>query len=172
MSANSAKLLQLENGKAALEKAPKPQLRAPVDPVEQFVSRLTPQSASWVRAHPEFVRDAAKNRKMLAAHEMAMADGLQADTPAYFAAIEDTLKIRAADPVVEHTDDPTSEAAAPVRRPPPAAAPVTRAGTSNGKRANVVTLTPAEVEIAEMMKMTPQEYAVQKSALIKEGKLN
>ena len=51
MSGNAAKLLQLENGKTALEKAPKPTPRAQPDPVEEFAGRLSPRSGAWVRAH-------------------------------------------------------------------------------------------------------------------------
>lgn len=185
MSANSAKLLQLENGKAALEKAPKPTARAPIDLVEQFAVKLTPQSAAWVRAHPEFVRDPQKNRAMLAAHELAMARGLQADTPAYFQAVEKTLEI-AGDPAANNgggthvevtpADDPMKDAAQPVRRPPPAAAPVTRSGNGAGARPRQVTLSPAQREMARMMfpdsKNPDQEYAQNMVALQNEGKLN
>ena len=182
MAKNAANLLQLEQGKSALEKAPKPTARPVADVVEQFAARLTPQSAAWVRAHPDYVRDVGKNRQMLAAHEIALARGYQADTPGYFSSIEKTLDIavapttNGADPHLEidPADDPMKDAAkpAPVRRAAPAAAPVTRSGNGAGNRRNVVTLTPAEVEIAGMMKMTPEEYARQKVALQKDGKLN
>jgi hypothetical protein len=182
MGDNSARLLQLENGKSALEKAPKPAPRSVADPVEQFASRLTPTSAAWVRAHPDYVRDPAKNRQMLAAHEIAVARGYAADTPGYFSSIEKTLDIAGDLPgngsgthiEVEPADDPMKDAAraALVRKAPPAAAPVTRSGNGAGNRRNVVTLTPAEVEIAQMMQMTPEEYARNKVALIKDGKLN
>ncbi len=182
LSKNAAKLDNLERGKAALEKAPKPQPRAPQDQVEQFAARLTPQSAAWVRAHPEYVRDPMKNRAMLAAHELAMSRGIQADTDAYFRAIEKTLEL-AGDPSANGAgthieidptgaDDPTAQAAQPVRRAPPAAAPVTRSGNGAGNRSNVVTLSAAEREMAKLNGMTDHEYAVQKVALQREGKLN
>ncbi len=182
MAQNAAKLLQLEQGKTALEKAPKPAPRAISDPVEQFAARLTPQSAAWVRAHPDYVRDVGKNRQMFAAHEIALARGHQADTPGYFSSIEKTLDI-AVDPSanggaphieIDPADDPMKDAAkaAPVRRAPPAAAPVTRSGNGAGNRRNVVTLTAAEVEMASSMKMSPEEYAREKVALQREGKLN
>jgi len=185
MSNNAAKLLQLENGKTALERAPKPTPRPIADPVEQFAARLTPQSAAWVRAHPDYVRDAKKNREMLAAHEIAIARGNAPDSPGYFTSIEKTLDIAGdASANGAHThvevdttgaDDPTAQAAKPAavqRRAPPAAAPVTRSGNGAGNRRNVVTLTPAEVEIASMMQMSPEEYARNKVALQKDGKLN
>lgn len=171
MSDNSAKLLQLRNGLEAMKakpKAPPPQ-QVPADPVEAFASRLTARSASWVRSHPEFVTDPAKNRKMIAAHELAVADGIQPDTDAYFTAIEETLRIKPQAKVVE--EEATSSAAKVVSRRSgdvsPAAAPVSR-GTSSR---NVVRLTAAEREMAEMMGMKPEDYAKNKLALQKEGKL-
>jgi len=187
MADNSAKLAQLESGKKALESAPKPVPRTPPDMVEQFCSTLTPQSAAWVRAHPDYVRDPAKNRKMLAAHSIALADGNQADTPAYFKSIEETLKIGpiVVTPPKEPTpagddDDPMASAAAkPVNGSrAPAAAPVSRSGNGTGSRPNVVKLTASEVEMAHATfpeldpKKAEIEYARNKIALKKEGKLS
>ena len=59
MTQHAAKLLQLEQGKQALETAPPPP--APVarssDPVEAFASQLSPASAEWVRKHPQYVTE-------------------------------------------------------------------------------------------------------------------
>jgi hypothetical protein len=172
MSTNAAKLVQLESGKANLERAGKPAPRvAPVNPVDRFVSTMTPRSASWVRAHPEFVTDTAKNNKMMAAHYAAIGDGHAPDSDQYFEAIEQTLGLRQA-PQVD--DEPVlSDAARPKsQRTPPPAAPVSRSGKSTGGRPNVVTLSSDEVEIAKMNGMTPEEYARNKYALQKEGRLN
>ncbi len=175
MGDNSAKLVQLEAGKKALESAPKPTPRAPVDPVEQFVGQLSPASATWVRAHPEFVRDSHKNRQMIAAHELALARGLKADSPEYFASVEKTLDIAAAPAVakVDPMEDASADAAqATGGRGAPAAAPVSRSNGAHGNRPNVVKLTPQEVEMAGIMGMTVEEYARNKVALKKEGKLS
>lgn len=172
MSKNSAEIIQLESGKKALEAAPKPKPRPSTDPVEQFVSEMSPKSAAWVRSHPEYVRDDKLNRKMIRAHEDAIDDGIKADTPEYFASIERTLgltTVKIEDPAA---DDALSAAAAPTRRAAPASAPVTRSGNGAGTRPNVVTLTREEVEMAEMMGQTPEEYAKNKQALKKEGRMN
>lgn len=174
MGDNSAKLIQLEAGKKALEAAPKPVPRAPVDPLEQFVGQLSPASATWVRAHPEFVRDSHKNRQMIAAHELALARGIKVDTPEYFASVEKTLDLSA--PAVAKVDpepDATADAAqATGGRAAPAAAPVSRSNGAHGNRPNVVKLTPQEVEMAGIMNMSVEEYARNKVALKKEGKLS
>ena len=63
---------------------------------------------------------------------------------------------------------PAATAPAEAKAAAPAAAPVSR-GSSG--RENVVRLTAAEREMAELMGMKPEEYARNKIALKKEGKL-
>ena len=176
---NSSKLSQLEAGKSALERAPPPVARAPVDPVEKYVSTMGkeyPRSIAWVRAHPEFVLDQHKEQQMLAAHQLALARGHTPDTDTYFASIEKTLDLSPAPTLVApHADDPDPSADAAQlanggRGAAPAAAPVTRSGGAS--RTNVVKLSPAEVEMAQNMGMTVEEYAKNKVALKKEGKLS
>ena len=167
----ATQLQQLTNGLEAMKAKPKVQPLPPQssDPVEAFAARLTPRSADWVRAHPEFVKDSRLNRKMIAAHELAVADGHAPDTDGYFSAIEQTLNVgrRAASAV----DEEASSSAAKVvsrRDAAPAAAPVSRGGSN---RTNVVRLTAAEREMADMMGMKHDDYAKNKIALQKEGKL-
>lgn len=170
MSANEAKLLQLNNGKEAMENAPRPPepQMAPLDPVEDFANRLSPRSADWVRKHPEFVRDPRLNAKMIAAHNLAVADGIPTDTDDYFAAIEETLKVTPK-PVQNDTDDQYAAKAVRRRDAAPAAAPANRGDQS--RSSNVVRLSAAEREMAEMMGMKPEDYAKNKVALKKEGKI-
>ena len=169
MSHNAAKLLQLESGKTALENKPRgePPVQRSADPVEALASQLSPRSADWVRRHPQYATDARLMQKMIAAHNLAIADGHRADTDDYFSAVEETLKINRK---VEQNESALSSASEPARRreSAPAAAPVSREGT----RTNVVRLTEAQKEMAAMMKMTPQEYAQNLVALKKEGKIH
>jgi hypothetical protein len=174
MSGNSAKLLQLEQGKQALEAMPKQQAPQPVgvsDPVEALASQLSPRSAAWIRKNPHFATDPRQYQKMLAAHNLATADGIQPDTDEYFDAVESTLRMRRSEPVA--SDDPMADAAKPTQRhTPPPVAPVSRSGAGPGSRPNTVRLTSQEREMASMMGMTVEEYAKNKLALQKEGKLN
>ena len=179
MAMNAAKLLQLENGKAAMEAEAKQRqevrsMPRNVDPVEAFASQLSPRSAEWVRKNPQFVTDQRLNQKMIAAHNLAMADGLTADTDDYFAFVENIVKPNLTSAqAVEPQESALSEASAPTqRRSAPPAAPVSRSGTGNGVQSNRVTLTAAEREMAEMMGMTHAEYAKHKLSLQKEGKLH
>lgn len=175
MATNVAKLMRLEEGKASFETRPKiePMARSS-DPVEAFASQLSPRSADWIRNNPQFVTDPRLNRKMLAAHEMALADGLQADTSDYFEYIEDTLKIskERPDPTFHKEESALSSASSPTqRRAAPPAAPVSRTSSPTAPGRPIVRLNSAEREMAQMMGMTDQEYAKNKLLLIKEGKL-
>jgi hypothetical protein len=108
---------------------------------------------------------------MIAAHNLAMADGHQADTDEYFDYVEDILRVKKN--IQEDDDDSAlSEASsAKSRRSAPVAAPVSRSGTAPGTRPNVVRLTSDEREIARFNKMTDQQYAQYKLQLQREGKL-
>jgi phage I-like protein len=105
---------------------------------------------------------------MIGAHTMAIADGLQPDSDAYFAAIEQSLGMRAS---AQAQADPVSQAsqAAPRRSAPPAA-PVSRSGAP-GTPANTVRLTAEEVDVARSLGMTPVDYAQHKRALIRDGRM-
>ena len=172
MSSNAAKLLQLEQGKQALENTPRGEAPRPytADPVEALASQLSPRSADWVRRNPQFATDNRLYQKMIAAHNLAVADGIDPDTDDYFASIEETLRVRSRN---DEYGDASSSAAKPVqRRSAPPAAPVSRSGTGTGSRPNRVTLTAEEREMANFMGMTPEEYGRHKLALKKEGRMN
>lgn len=161
----------IEQGRDAMEGQQKQQ-KQPVqqqpyagDPVEVFAAQLTPRSASWVREHPEFVRDQKLNRKMLAAHELAVADGITPDSDDYFDHVEGTLGVNRA---AEQGEAPKHQ-----RRAAPAIAPVTRASMNgDGSRPNVVRLSAEQREMASMMGMTPEEYARNMRDLKREGRMN
>jgi hypothetical protein len=173
MSTNATKLMRLEDGKAELEKQPKPEIREvprSADPVDEFVSRLSPASARWVKAHPECVTNPGLNEMMIAAHTIAMRKNIPVDTPEYFRYIEDTLG---------YTQEAPKEVSEPVQAPSggrqaaPSPAPVSRAASTTGaSRPNVVRLSEAEREIADMLGMDYKEYAKNKIDLQKAGRLN
>ena len=172
ISSNSAKLLQLENGKVAMQNKPKQDF-APKssDPVEQFASQLSPRSADWVRRNPQCVTDPRLHQKMVAAHNLAVADGYIPDSDDYFRVIESTLKLNNSNQQAQ-PDQVMSSASAPVqRRSSPAAAPVTRSPGGPGTSPTRIRLTAEEAEFAIMNKMTEQEYYNHKQALKKAGRM-
>lgn len=169
----AAERSQLESGKVAMEARPKPEAPQPQpngDPVEAIASQLSPRSAAWIRAHPDYARDERLFRRMLAAHNLAETDGVAIDSDDYFDRIETTLGLRQAE---AEDSDPSAAAAKPVqRRSAPPAAPVTRSGNGDGSRPNVVRLTAEEREMAKMMGMSDQDYAKNKLDLQREGKIH
>ena len=148
ISQNEAKLLQLENGRAAMQSRPRqPVVQVPQqsDPVERFAAQLSPRSADWVRRNPQCVTDPRLNQKMIAAHNLAVADGYEPDSDDYFSYIEDTLRINnSRQPRRAEADEgsPLSSASKPSRSAPPPAAPASREPTNR----NQVRLTQAEIQ--------------------------
>jgi hypothetical protein len=171
MSGNSAKLLQLENGKNVMESKPRQPPQFEADPVERMASSLSPRSAKWIRNNPQFATDPRLTQKMVAAHNLAMADGYKADSDDYFEFVEDILKVRNKKDNYEDESALSEASMGKSRRSAPVAAPVSRSGQAPGTRPNVVRLTSDEREIARFNKMTDQEYARYKMQLQKEGKL-
>ena len=178
MAASAARLLQLETAKQNMAAQPRMAPPQPIqsDPVEAIAYQLTPRSAAWVRAHPEYARDDRLRDKMIAAHNLAVADGFVADTDDYFREVEGTLKIKR---MLDDGENDDGQAAQVVqRRSSPAAAPVSRSGSAPGSNPRVVRLTAEEREMAEMSNpdMAPekawQEYARNKVSLRHEGRLN
>ena len=161
-------LREVQRGKQQYETTVK---RSAADPVEALASQLTPRSAEWIRAHPEAVHDPIMNRKLRRAHEDAIDDGLTADSDEYFSYVENRLNVRKPVQQQEAALSEASTSTAGRRAAAPPAAPVSRSGTGTGGRPNVVTLTRAEQEAARDMGMTPKEYAENKMALVRAGKL-
>lgn len=180
-------LKKLEEGREALKIAPQPtQKRSAVDDfIEGVRSSGSPRSAEWLKARPQYITDARLHQKMIAAHNIAMADGIAPDTDEYFAAVEAVLGIkpqedrRAAAQADDEGDDASAAAAKVVggrqareSAPPPAAPPSRQSPSNGGSRPNVVRLTAEEREMASMMGMTEKEYAQNKLALKREGKIH
>ena len=164
-------LRQLQTGKKQYEdQIRRPQ--TPSDPIEALASQATPESAKWLRDNRTILSEPRKLDRALRAHQDAIDDGIAPDSREYFEYIENRMGIRKAE-APKQEESALSEASAPTqRRSAPPAAPVSRSGTgTGGTRSNVVSLNSAEREHARAMGMTDREYAIQKQALIKEGKL-
>lgn len=134
-----ARILRLTEAKEDLEEqaqrrpaAPDPtrqqppqRRQAPSDPVEAFIqgNKLTPRSADFIRKHPETASDQKANARMMAAHNLAVADGVEIESDEYFRRIEEGISVtKKAEP---------QQAAPSVRRPTAPAAPAS-GGTSGG----------------------------------------
>lgn len=171
MSLQSARLSDLETGKRAQEERVKnpPRFEPPAqDPVENFISQIKGErSKAWIRSHPEYAKSPRLTQKMIAAHNLAVADGIDPETDEYFEHVEDTLKLRGAERAAVQADDEgtpietfTEAAQGRPRESSPAAAPVSRnispSGVNNSSR--TVRLTKDQLEAARLSDMSPQEW--------------
>ena len=163
---------QISEGKKHYEAQLKAQPEPNVNKVEKLASQLTPKSAEWVRANPDVVNDDRKAKRLERAHFDAIDDGIAPESPEYFSFLETRLNINKTptqqqDAAMSAASNATSGRQASA----PPAAPVSRSGTGTGGRPNVVSLTRAEQEAARDMGMSPKEYAQNKIALIKAGRM-
>ena len=172
MTVNEEQKKELNKGKKEIKRQIEEAEKQPVHPVsppqadmvEQIAQAVSPRSAAWLRDTREHLKDERAIRKMFRAHEDAVEDGITPDTDEYFAFIEGRLGVRRQQQ--QEVESPMSSAAAPAprRASPPPPAPVSRQSTPS----NVMRLTRAEVETARDLGMTPEEYAKNKSLLVKE----
>lgn len=150
---------------------PQPKItKAPPDPatdLEGYLSTLTKPTADWLRRHPIYATNPAKNTRAMAAHMEAIDNKIVPDTPEYFAFVEKELGITS-------QQSKAQERVAEESPNPPPAAPVSR-GNSNSSttlpQERQITLTAEQVAMARDMDMTPREYALHLAALRSEGKM-
>lgn len=150
-----ATMIRLDEAKQDIETRIKnpPKREAPpqLDPVEAFAKNRTPATASWIRAHPEYVKSDKGIRKLTAADAIAQAEDLVPDTPEYFARVEDYLGIKKSEapaPKVAPT-----EASQVLTKPrsgaPPVAPGASVSGNGGGGDGGAVILTAREAAAAQ-----------------------
>lgn len=186
-------LLQLNNGRQKLEEMlqyqttegavrepeiPSFEPNIPQNPVEIYASKLTPKSADWLRSHPEVVNQIDK---LTAAHSSAVQfKGLEPESPEYFKYIEKKLGYSGG---YKESKDRKEAREEPRRQKMNlSSAPVSSSGSMSSMRGGdsprSIVLSPAEVEMAILAEPElPREkaieaYAINKSYLIKQGKLS
>jgi len=148
---------------------PQPEHRAPTsvkETVQRMAEGTTPRSAAWLRDNADKFTSEAQINKMVRAHQDAMEDGIQVESPEYFALVENRLGFRAA-PSRQEEDGEVMSSASRVRETAPPVAPPSRG--QNGR--DIVRLTAEEADMAKMMGMTPKEYAISKRELQAQGKI-
>lgn len=82
------------------ETRPAAPARRPVaDPIERLIvdGNISGKSAAWLRAHPE-VAEPKTNARMMAAHNLAIADDIELESAEYFSRIEEGIKPKSAAP--------------------------------------------------------------------------
>lgn len=166
LSEVAVKAQRIKEGKAELERRAEA-AKAQTDPLEQYVSQLSPQSAAWIRRHPETVSDPGKRDLLQRAHYKALGEGLRPDTDAYFQHMDVEMGYAQRQAAADDLDDdpPLQQ-----RQQAAPAAPPSRGGAAQAPQArpNVVRLTAAQREIAAACGMTDAEYAKQLLAIQRE----
>jgi hypothetical protein len=149
------------------------------DPTEKIIanSGLPPRAQAWLRAHPDYVTDAAKNERMQKAHHVAEYQaGGQAFTDDYFNRMDVLLGFR---PDSGMRQQPQQQPVTPQRQPvrqqgAPVSAPPHRdvPSYSTGRPASTPTqLTAEELALTHSLGISPETYR-EKKRLMNELKAN
>lgn len=97
-------------------------------PREQFLGRVNPTVADWLRGHDEFFTDQSFYRQCLAADKVLEAKGIYPNDPAYIAGVEGILGLTQS----TTTPPPRQQQQQQQRSAPPPAAPPTRGNPTLG----------------------------------------
>lgn len=167
LSEVAVKAQRIKEGKAEIERRAEA-AKTQADPLEQYVQQLSPQSAAWIRKHPETVSDAGKRDLLQRAHYKALGNGIRPDTDEYFQHMDVEMGYAQRQAAQDELDD---VATAQQRQQTAPAAPVSRGGAAQATttKPNVVRLTAAQREIAAACGMTDAEYAKQLLAIQREA---
>ena len=172
----SARLVQLEDGKAVLEaraeKAKKeaanptqPQAQTG-DPVENHINSiqgLLPAQRDWLKNHRELMTDPRKNTRLQNAHLDAEDAGIRAGSEDYFKFLEERLGYRKAESNEDDDGEDNTARAAAVSAPPSRDVPSAGSGRPSPTR---VTLTAEERAHAAASGISEIDYARNKLKLL------
>lgn len=150
---------QLEEGKrhleARLQQQPErqPERQSQRQQAADADDGLSAEAREWISRHPESVTDPKANARMMAGHWSALGQGIEADTPEYFAHLDKVYGGKAAEPERGRVaDEPTAPERPQARY---AAAPE----RDSGPRKVQLRITPEMREAAAMADMSIEEYA-------------
>jgi hypothetical protein len=162
MTANITNLRQLERGFEEMKQQPRlaPQPVSNELTVDNLMTQVTPKSAEWLKKNRDHLPDQRSIRVMARAHEDAVDYGIQPESDAYFAFVENRLGINnKSRRSIPEVDNVMSEASGKKqKRSAPPSAPVSRSPIDSPNRPGVIHLTKAEVEAAQISGITPHEY--------------
>jgi len=111
------------------------QAQPAADPVERVASTLSPRSAAWIRSHPDCITDPKMNARMMAAHNLAIADDIPLDSDEYFERIEKGIR-----PVQQQERKTTKVAATEGDGRRPSSGAASAAGSSGGMNGGATTV--------------------------------
>jgi hypothetical protein len=171
--------LQYEDAKFDLDSKPKidraePELRQPPkDTVEDYIQSIpSTKSQSWLRQHKECVTDPYLHSKVMYGHQEAIRKGIVADSPEYFAHLDQHMGYADVSDDDDGDDEGDEvEVATPQRKSMASAPPSRDSVRQSGQIApGKYRLTREEAAVAESMGLTATEYATHKVKMIKEGR--
>jgi hypothetical protein len=163
--------------------AAEPQLQPPT--TEQIIAnaRVPDRAKNWLRQHPEFITDPAKNNTLVALHDVAKRMSGEEFSDFYFQQLDNLLGFGQQPQQRQPQPNGNGHApAAPARNgaqpvwqqqrpagpavsaPPSRESPSMTTGRATGHRAP---LTEAEVEIARGSGLSPEEYQQQKEKMLR-----
>lgn len=171
-----------QGAKAAPEPAPSREM-SKEEKVDAFIATLGPREQAWAKEHKSVFLDERQNLKLTGLHNLALADGIQPGTDAYFERLDKGLGFAKepaetggeAEPARSGGEDGDKEVIVDMSNRGKAAevddgarrvsAPVTRGGVDGGGSKMQVRLSKAEIEMAEAMGLSRAEYAQNKLAM-------
>jgi len=125
---------------------------------ESHMANSTPQTAAWLRRHPEYYTDRGFQAQVSAAHSLAVAKGHKPDTSDYFRFVEDSVGVS------------PKETAPTSRQPAPVQAGSVRRVDDYGSRAPSADNMPAEARrFAEAIGADPISYWKEHQSLVRAG---
>jgi hypothetical protein len=140
---------------------------APTDPFERALVGRSEPTKQFLRKHPELVRsDGTLKRSVIDAHDRALDEGYQIDTPGYFEYVEKSM--------IAQTPKSDGGAAPPVRQQQ-YSAPVTRNGgpgnSGGGAGSGNFVMTPKMRRLAAEQGVPEKEWAQNYVRLLAEGRI-
>ncbi len=146
---------------------------------EQSLSQFTPQTAAWIRAHPQFITDSTYNSVAVEAHNKAQRKGVTVDTPEYFRFVEKYIDQELNPTQVPTNDNGNTEeiVETPRQKTNVGALAPSRGGSGSSAQAQTVRLSADEVEMAALLypKLSAADqqakYYKNKMELKQEGRL-
>lgn len=176
----ASRVREFESGKTALDQQrqagnQQQSQQSSQDPREDYLRRMPPRTASWLRRNDRFFSDPTFMRMVQGADAIARGRGIEPESDAYFQFIEEQSGLR--DPQTEaRTDAPASPLSTAGQTTPPrqAAAPAagsTQSATRSTPRAGEVRLTAEERDLCRTMDISEAAYARQKLAALTRGEI-
>jgi hypothetical protein len=109
------------------------------------LAQYSPAQRRWIRDNPEFMTDPKLRAKTYAGHQLAVAEGVDVDSPEYFEIIDQTVHGRRKAAAEKEDEEPP-----PRQRAPSTDVPVTRRTPASPTRQQPIKLTAEEREAADI----------------------